>query len=151
MSNSLQLHGLYPTRLLCPWGFPGKNTAIFHSKTTRKPSTKRRIENVPKTSLVCSGHFPRSNILPPDQPKGFVTKSIHLLIISQHTYKMNICTKFSKWASLVLIEYIFPEKILNVFPPPTQTPGFKLHGTWASCLHPVCLQHWNPRVGELNC
>ena len=25
-SNFLQLHGLFPSRLLCPWKFPGKNT-----------------------------------------------------------------------------------------------------------------------------
>ena len=24
----LRLHGLYPTRLLCPWDFPGKNTGV---------------------------------------------------------------------------------------------------------------------------
>ena len=24
----LQRHGLWPTRLLCPWDFPGKNTAV---------------------------------------------------------------------------------------------------------------------------
>ena len=28
MSDSLQLHGLWPTRLLCPWDFTGKNTAV---------------------------------------------------------------------------------------------------------------------------
>ena len=28
MSGSLQLHGLWPTRLLCPWDFPGKNTGV---------------------------------------------------------------------------------------------------------------------------
>ena len=28
MSNSLLLHGLYPTRLLCPWDFPGKSTGV---------------------------------------------------------------------------------------------------------------------------
>ena len=28
MSDSLRLHGLYPTRLLCPWNFPGKNTGV---------------------------------------------------------------------------------------------------------------------------
>ena len=28
MSFSLQPHGLYPTRLLCPWDFPGKNTGV---------------------------------------------------------------------------------------------------------------------------
>ena len=27
-SNSLRLHGLQPTRLLCPWDFPGKNTEV---------------------------------------------------------------------------------------------------------------------------
>ena len=25
-SNFLRLHGLFPSRLLCPWKFPGKNT-----------------------------------------------------------------------------------------------------------------------------
>ena len=28
MSESLQLHGLQPTRLLCPWTSPGKNTGM---------------------------------------------------------------------------------------------------------------------------
>ena len=27
-SNSLWPHGLQPVRLLCPWGFPGKNTGV---------------------------------------------------------------------------------------------------------------------------
>ena len=31
MSDSLRPHGLKPTRLLCPWGFPGKSTGVgFH-------------------------------------------------------------------------------------------------------------------------
>ena len=28
ISYSLQLHGLQPTRLLCPWDFPGVNTGV---------------------------------------------------------------------------------------------------------------------------
>ena len=28
MSDSLQLHGLEPTKLFCPWNFPGKNTGV---------------------------------------------------------------------------------------------------------------------------
>ena len=28
MLNSLQPHGLQPTRLLCPWNFPSKNTGV---------------------------------------------------------------------------------------------------------------------------
>ena len=27
-SSSVQLHGLYPARLLRPWDFPGKNTGV---------------------------------------------------------------------------------------------------------------------------
>ena len=28
MSNSLQRYGLHPTKLLCPWDYPGKNTGV---------------------------------------------------------------------------------------------------------------------------
>ena len=28
MSDTLRPHGLQPTRLLCPWDFPGKNTGV---------------------------------------------------------------------------------------------------------------------------
>ena len=28
MSDSSRLHGLQPTRLLCPWDFPGKSTGV---------------------------------------------------------------------------------------------------------------------------
>ena len=28
MSHSLRPHGLQPTRLLCPWDFPGKSTGV---------------------------------------------------------------------------------------------------------------------------
>ena len=28
LSDSLRPHGLYPTRLLCPWDSPGKNTGV---------------------------------------------------------------------------------------------------------------------------
>ena len=28
MSNSLQPYGLWPSRLLCPWDSPGKNTGV---------------------------------------------------------------------------------------------------------------------------
>ena len=27
-SDSLRLHGMQPTRLLCPWNFPGRNTGV---------------------------------------------------------------------------------------------------------------------------
>ena len=37
MSDSLQPHGLWPARLLCPWNSPGKNTGVGH------PSLLQRI------------------------------------------------------------------------------------------------------------
>ena len=30
MSDSLQSHGLWPTRLLSPWDFPGKSTGVSY-------------------------------------------------------------------------------------------------------------------------
>lgn len=94
----------------------------------------------PQYLLTPFGHFPRSNMLPPNQPSGFVTKSIHLLIISLHAYKMNIGTKFTMWVSLFLTEYIFPEYILNVFSSPyTNTwPLKSIEPGQVACLQPVC-------------
>ena len=41
MSNSLQLHGLLPSRLLCPWNSPGKNTGVdCHSLLQRNFPTQ---------------------------------------------------------------------------------------------------------------
>ena len=39
MSDSLQPHGLQPTRLLCPWGFPGKKewVAMFSFRASSRP------------------------------------------------------------------------------------------------------------------
>ena len=32
MSHSLQSYGMQPTRLLCPWDFPGKNTGVAYER-----------------------------------------------------------------------------------------------------------------------
>ena len=39
MSESLQPHELYPTRLLCPWNSPGKNTGVVAISSSRETST----------------------------------------------------------------------------------------------------------------
>jgi len=36
-SDSLRPHGLYPTRLLCPWDSPGKNTGVGIERDTCTP------------------------------------------------------------------------------------------------------------------
>ena len=41
MLDSLQPHGLWPTRLLCPWDFPGKNTGNTVRPCTRGSSQPR--------------------------------------------------------------------------------------------------------------
>ena len=46
VSDSLRCHGLYPTRLLCPWDFPGKNTGVgchFSCRQSSRPRDQTRI------------------------------------------------------------------------------------------------------------
>ena len=38
VSNCLWSHGLWPTRFLCPWDFPGKNTGVVWSPTLQADS-----------------------------------------------------------------------------------------------------------------
>ena len=43
VSDSLRPHGVQPTRLLCPWDFPGKSTRVgCHCLLQRVPRTERR-------------------------------------------------------------------------------------------------------------
>ena len=54
MSDSLQHHGLRPTRLLCPWDFPGKDTGVgchFHLHLRHKNSEKKKKNNKIKTDF----------------------------------------------------------------------------------------------------
>ena len=41
VSNSLQPHGLWTTRLLCPWDSPGKNTGVVAISSSRGSSQPR--------------------------------------------------------------------------------------------------------------
>ena len=51
VSNFLRPHGLYSARLLCPWGFPGKNTGVgchfilqqLHSETHSSTQLMQKI------------------------------------------------------------------------------------------------------------
>ena len=40
MSDSVQSHGLWPTRLLCSWNFPGKNTGVAFPAPGNLPDTE---------------------------------------------------------------------------------------------------------------
>ena len=44
MSDSLRPHGLQPTRLLCPWDFPGENTGVGCHRLLQCMTVKRESE-----------------------------------------------------------------------------------------------------------
>ena len=44
VSNSERPHGLQPTRLLCPWDFPGKSTGVGCLRLLQKKAEHRRID-----------------------------------------------------------------------------------------------------------
>ena len=68
VSDSLRPHGLYPTRLLCPWDSPGKNTGegchpflqgIFPTQGSKHSSPTLQMDSLPSE--------------PPGKPKGSIT------------------------------------------------------------------------------
>ena len=52
MSDSLQLHELQPTRLLCPWNSPGQNTGVIAIPFSRDSSQSRTEQVSP--ALPCA-------------------------------------------------------------------------------------------------
>ena len=55
--NSLQPYGLQPTRLPCPWGFPGKNTRVGFHALLPGDLPDPGIEPGPLTSPVLASRF----------------------------------------------------------------------------------------------
>ena len=48
----LRPHGLYPTRLLCPWQFPGRNAGVVAISFPREPSQPKEW-----TQVSCIGRW----------------------------------------------------------------------------------------------
>ena len=60
ISDSLQTHGLYPTRLLCPWESPGKTTGVgCHARFLGLPDPRIKPESLMSPALA-SGFFTTS-------------------------------------------------------------------------------------------
>ena len=58
VSDSLQPHGRYPARLLCPWDFPGKNTGVgCHFLTPGDLPDPEIKPTPPAVSCVIGGFF----------------------------------------------------------------------------------------------
>ena len=55
VSNSLRPHGLQPTRLLCPWDFPGKSTGVGCHYLLRESEKVGLKLNIQKTKIMASG------------------------------------------------------------------------------------------------
>ena len=66
MSHSLLPHGLEPTRLLCPWNFPGKNTGVGLPLPTSGDLPNPGIKPTSLASPVWAGGF--STTAPPGKP-----------------------------------------------------------------------------------
>ena len=60
MSNSLQPHGQQPTRLLCPWAFPGKNTAAACHVLLQGILPTQRSNLCSLSLALAGGFFPTS-------------------------------------------------------------------------------------------
>ena len=65
VSDSFEPHGLKPTRLLCPWDFPGKSTGVgcFHVLVFVNSATMNNGIHVSFSILVSSRYMPRSGIV----------------------------------------------------------------------------------------
>ena len=61
MSNSLQPHGLQPTRLFCPWDSPGKNTGVGLPCSPPGHLPNPGIKPVSLTSPSLAGGFSTTN------------------------------------------------------------------------------------------
>ena len=62
VSHSLGPHGLQPTRLLCPWDSPGKNTGVGSHALLQGNLPDPGIELVSLTSPALAGRFFTANV-----------------------------------------------------------------------------------------
>ena len=66
MSNSLLPHGLQPSRLFCPWDFPGRNTGVgYHSLLQGIFHTPGIDPKFPMSSALAGRFF---TSMPPGKP-----------------------------------------------------------------------------------
>ena len=69
MSNSLWPYGLWHTRLLCPWDFPGKNTEVDCISFSRGSSRPRDQILISCVSCIAGGFFLPAE--PPGKPHRY--------------------------------------------------------------------------------
>ena len=71
--DSLQPYELYPTRLLCPWDFPGKNTGVSCHFLCKGIFLTWGLNLTSLVSPALAGRFFTTE--PPGKPFGFVVRT----------------------------------------------------------------------------
>ena len=94
MSNTLWPHGLYPTRLLCPWDSPGKKTGV---------GCLSLLQGIFPTQVLnpCLLHWQADSLLaePPEKPFLF-------LLLATNSTKLSIDRKMkTEWCTSTLQSY----------------------------------------------
>ena len=77
MSDSLQPHGLYPARPLCPWDSPGKNTELPFPPLRELPYPG--IERGSPAFPILAGRFFTTE--PPEKPQNLFVKLSYLILL----------------------------------------------------------------------
>ena len=83
VSDSVPLHGLQPAQLLCPWGFPGKNTGVgcYHFLLQGIFLTQGSNLSLASHALRCIGRQSLYHLAPPGKPLESIGKQFTLLFI----------------------------------------------------------------------
>ena len=100
MADPLQPHGLWPTRLLCPWGFPGESPGVRGVS----PSWDLPYRGIESWSLVLAGGF-------------FIPRTTPEARGSQYSILSVIYVKITNWLAL-------PPWADSPWPPPWGASGF---------------------------
>ena len=162
MSDSLRPHGLQPTRLLCPWDSPGKNTGVgCHALLQGIFPTQGLNFGKPLMHIITTKLVPY--FLPPALPSRYQWASLpglcwDFLLFLQLQSFANKGKRYrwkvkDTWVDFFpnSVTVLWPEKYFQVYR--TWLPGFQLwfFPLWSftkfyyfiHCFYYICFQHQN--------
>ena len=79
VSDSLQPHGLYPARLLCPWNSPGKNIGVGYHFLLQENFPIQGLNSSPVFPALAGGFF---TIEPPGKLGKYARQVKHISWVS---------------------------------------------------------------------
>ena len=146
MSDSSRSHGLQPTRLLCPWDFPGKSTGVGCHCLLRSSHPGRH-----QTSLSILASIPSSSFSSPvlasvtllsSQPQLLCTLPTSNLFPSSHLCGQPSCPGPPGLLTLAATPQAAPFPICPPPPPLSHWPAFRSCPVSSGSLLP--LASWPP-------